>query len=451
MPIDTSIGDMPWLTSLDAPEVSLARGVAAGAQIAGAINSAKQTSLAARRIELDAMREQRDAEEQATMLPIKVAFQKQQQELQSVALANQWQTQQGMLQGAKAFSEASALVSEGLRSDDPDYNLLRSHVYGVGAKYPFAEKAIEALIGNIDKAEATNARNKAAMAEVQARRDIASGKIPIEKQTSDMLNANQSIRMREETLGRPLTPSEREEIWQQFAIKSGETIETFTDPATGQPGFRITRGKQGTAPKDPNAPTTGTLADVQKRLPDIISSLDVGAQLRESINPSTVGVMGNLNNARNIVVSQLGAITGIPEFSNLRKEGVTDYRTLAKNFQAYSVRTLRSDSNIGEKEVARLLAAVPDVSLTEDVQSAKDKVSIMTMLMAEKGRLLATKAGMEMPKELLKPNEIKQMIKDNRMTKDEARVLLRKSPYLLSVPGQPPVEIDPFTRRAVQP
>ncbi len=142
----------------------------------------QQNALSRRRLDLEEQQQSRAAEEQAAVLPLKIAQMKQAQELNSLSFQTQWQQHQALLEGGKDASNAFATMSSMMREDeDParvdavlaDFLTKNSLLAGSAPA-----KALTELSQNYGRAKqykaATDARIQASEA-IIAQRDAALG------------------------------------------------------------------------------------------------------------------------------------------------------------------------------------------------------------------------------------------------------------------------------------
>jgi hypothetical protein len=98
--------------------------------------------------------------------------------------------------------------------------------------------------------------------------------------------------------------------------------------------------------------------------------------------------------------------------------------SVARNFNARLVKTLRSDGNIGVKELDSILAGMPSPeNMISSVQESKIKLAAQLEMAAMKSRASANTLGRPITPFFLKVDEIEQMIQSGQLTAEEAAKL----------------------------
>jgi hypothetical protein len=131
---------------------------------------------------------------------------------------------------------------------------------------------------------------------------------------------------------------------------------------------------------DPTKPlTTRVSGELQNQAIIAEQLFDRINTLRESVNIETVGVRGVWNNLSNIVGGALASVNGT-EFKGFKEDvAVTKQRMaqLKSDIMGY----IRSDSgNMSDRDSKMLEAAVPEISITESIDTVRTKIDELSDL-----------------------------------------------------------------------
>lgn len=190
--------------------------------------------------------------------------------------------------------------------------------------------------------------------------------------------------------------------------KQNLRVETYTD----EQGRTQTRVIQGTGSASPGTqqPRSALLAARK--------ALDLSNTLLSNLTPGSVGIAGKLTD---IVVNR-----GLAQiFPELHEGQVASAQAMLRLFKANLIKTMRSDSNISEKEVQRIESAVP----TDALASYEDIVARMVTLQQEQRQFAkydALASGQPIAEWMLSLSEIRDMVKQGTITEAQALDLQQK-------------------------
>lgn len=193
---------------------------------------------------------------------------------------------------------------------------------------------------------------------------------------------------------------------------SNETIETMPDGTV-----RISRGAGGA--KGPSVANKNKAEESALKGADIVDYANNVIKYAEG----NTGVLGVLKRK---YVELGGQVTDVKPGTEF------EYSTAAALLRAAVIHELRSDSAINKDEVKRLEKAVPSIDAIESAASAKEKASKMMRMVAPSARRRAERAGVELPLQLMKPDEIIKkwaLGKLPGMTTQEVRDAAKNSPF----------------------
>jgi hypothetical protein len=145
-------------------------------------------------------------------------------------------------------------------------------------------------------------------------------------------------------------------------------------------------------------------------------TFEVGQKFVELLKPENVGVRGALSRLKGDTLGQV--------FPNMKASESSEMLSVARNFNARLVKTLRSDGNIGVKELDSILAGMPSPeNMISSVQESKIKLAAQLEMAAMKSRASANTLGRPITPFFLKVDEIEQMIQSGQLTAEEAAKL----------------------------
>ncbi len=157
--------------------------------------------------------------------------------------------------------------------------------------------------------------------------------------------------------------------------------------------------------------TTATKAGLEQTEIGSENLVDIGRKLLPLINDDTVGVKGELTRAAN----RFGLTMIMPSLDN---PDVAEADSMGRQFTSRVIRTLRSDSNINEREVRSLETAADAIHWTTP-RDAKRRVSVFLRDAADVARRAAAKQGKPAAPVFQSYDDIRKEVVAGRLTPAE--------------------------------
>jgi hypothetical protein len=199
---------------------------------------------------------------------------------------------------------------------------------------------------------------------------------------------------------------------------------SVTDPNTGKP-ITVLKTGPNSAKEVSTGLTTATKTKLEQQGIEGDRAVRAARRLAPLINENTTGIRGAFSRA----VQEAGLAQLAPW---LKIGEATEAASVSREFQAALVRELRSDSNIAEKEVGRILSGLPDVTdWSQSAQQAKVKLASKLEGVGQTSRANAPKLGNPITPRWLYPEEIYEMARKGEITSDKADEMLEDNAWIL--------------------
>lgn len=164
--------------------------------------------------------------------------------------------------------------------------------------------------------------------------------------------------------------------------------------------------------------------DLMENMQSAGDTFEVGQKFVSLLKPENVGVRGAISRLKGDTLGQV--------FPNMKASESSEMLSVARNFNAKLVKTLRSDGNIGVKELESILAGMPSPEdWISSVPESKIKLAAQLEMAAMKSRSSANTLGRPITPYFMKMEEIEQMIQSGQMTAEEAAKLWQNNAWNL--------------------
>jgi hypothetical protein len=196
-----------------------------------------------------------------------------------------------------------------------------------------------------------------------------------------------------------------------------ESTTSVVDPATGQITVTTTRGRQGASGKSGSDLTVANQTKVQAGLSDSLKTIDVASRLIPLLDTETVGAQAFAESwVKDRILAQR-----FPELASSKR---ADAEVLTAQLRSSTVRELRSDGNISDKERDQILKAVPGINDPIDSPARAVKVTqAIREMSAIHAIVSASKLGQSVPTaaaQVLKWTDLERLVKSGVLTPEQA-------------------------------
>lgn len=238
---------------------------------------------------------------EAAMMPAKSMLMKQETELNALKLAEALKQRQERVDATKAYSEASSLVSQALKSGKPDYDAITASLFDVAAKNPVLGqfKPFEDLLKQVEVSQQWQIRKDIKEFELEARKfqpgfgtalnpvtgkpeayfqgSPGSAQLVSEKASADPVDIRvadeiTNLQNQIEATTDPVAKVSLQRRLSNIQAQTAKTGTTIFDPATGKPLVQIGGKQPNGAPAGLQAEVTGKVV-AQKRLVEGLQGL----------------------------------------------------------------------------------------------------------------------------------------------------------------------------------
>lgn len=408
MAINTDISDLAWLTQPADPSASLARGAAVGSQIAQ--NYLHGVGLAQQAMANEV--QQRQNEQRLAMemqqLPLAMTLQEQQKQMNAIKIEDVLRQRQNLISTETAFAGLADTVHHAMTDASPvDVN---PFFFEAVAKHPrLAEtERFQTLWKDYNtslnaKLALQEAKNAAKAQEFKPRFGVEENPLTGEKEAYWFQSPNNAPLVKPD---KEATPSTAQKNFKELdalqkgldaATASGDPaaiaeakrkLDTFSALATPPSesitydpvnGLNITKGKPA------SDLTVASQSNLQSSLQAATTSIDVANRLEPLISSETVGIRAFAGSVlKDRVLAQF--------FPGIASQDRANAEVLSAQLRASTIKQLKSDGNISEKERQQILQAVPAINQPADsadharelIQASRKVAAIQAIVSASK-------------------------------------------------------------------
>lgn len=150
------------------------------------------------------------------------------------------------------------------------------------------------------------------------------------------------------------------------------------------------------------------------------SLISIGNQIIDLAKPGNVGAEGNLKRLGKEIAGQFMDVEAGEEF---------DFAQATTFFKADAAQMLKSDSQITDAERKSIIKDLPGKGFIESDETAKKKAKLAIRKVAESARRQIVRAGVELPTQLMTPDEIIDKAAKGEIPEDEAVKMVQRSPF----------------------
>jgi len=158
--------------------------------------------------------------------------------------------------------------------------------------------------------------------------------------------------------------------------------------------------------------TTGTQSKLEQDLISYESPMATIAKLENTMRAGDVGLRGVVGDLSDKYLAQIKPDAADPQRVSVREA--------IKLLRSDLFKTLRSDSNITEKEREQIQSALPSLGADESLPAAMQKLADVKGKLVENARVRAGKLNKPMPVWAMTPEEVAEALVSGKLTEEQA-------------------------------
>lgn len=164
--------------------------------------------------------------------------------------------------------------------------------------------------------------------------------------------------------------------------------------------------------------TTGTQSKLEQDLISYESPMATISKLENTMRSGDVGLRGVIGDLSDKYLAQVKPDAADPQRISVREA--------VKLLRSDLFKTLRSDSNITEKERVQIESALPSLGIDESLPDALQKLSDVKAKLVDNARVRAEKLNKPPPVWAMTPVEVAEALAAGKLTEEQAAKAIRE-------------------------